>query len=227
MVNIRASAVLGMALAAGSALGGTVDLNYTGVSGGTSAMHLRVAGVTYYAGHMTHVYTSGDRNGQTFNTFCIDVNEAATPGSATYQIIRLENAPLPGSPYGLVKAAAVSDVVANAIALGWIGTDLQANQAQTGYLGKMGAIQAAIWSALGFDVQVYASQTSSTLKTYYAQLTAAMAGNAQMSTAGLRAVSAPGQQDMLFIVPLPPAAFAGAGLLAVGFGVRAVRRRSN
>jgi hypothetical protein len=223
----KLTAALGVAMMAGFAGAGTVDLNYTGVAGGTSAAHLRVAGVTYYAGHMTHVYTSGARSGQTFNTFCIDVNEAATPGSATYQIIRLEDAPLPGSPYGVVKAAAVSDVVANAISLGWIGADLQANPLQAGYLGKMGAIQAAIWAALGFDVQVSASQTSSSLKTYYAQLMTAMTNNSQMSTDGLRAIAASGQQDMLYIVPLPPAAFAGAGLLAIGFGVRAVRRRSN
>ena len=227
MVCMRVSAVLGMALAAGSALGGSVDLSYTGVVGGTSAMHLRVANVTYYAGHMSHVFTSGDRSGQTFNTFCIDVNESANPGPATYQIIRLEDAPVPGSPYGPAKAAAVSDVVANAIALGWIGADLQANAAQTGHLGKMGAIQAAIWAALGFDVQVGASQTSASLKTFYAELRTAMTTNDTMVTSGLRAIAAPGQQDMLYIVPLPPAAWAGAGLLAVGFGLRTVRRRTN
>lgn len=217
----------GVAMSAGSAMAGTVDMSYTGVAGGSSAVHLRVAGVTYYAGHMTHVFTSGARAGESFNTFCIDVNEAATPGPATYQIIRLEDAPIPGAPYGPLKAAAVSDVLANAIALGWIGADLQGDQSQAGYLGKMGAIQAAIWEALGFDVQVGASQTSASLKTYHAELASAMLTNAQMSVDGLRAVAAPGQQDMLYIVPLPPAAFAGAGLLAAGFGIRAVRRRAN
>lgn len=226
MTLMKTASVLGVALAAGLAGAGTVDLNYTGVAGGTSAMHLRVAGVTYYAGHMTHVFTSGARSGQTFNTFCIDVAEAATPGSATYQIIRLEDAPVPGAPYGLAKAAAVSDVVANAISLGWIDANLQGDSSQAGYLGKMGAIQAAIWAALGFDVQVGASQTSAALKTYHAQLMSAMATNSQLSTKGLRAIAARGQQDMLYIVPLPPAALAGAGLLAISMGGYTLRRRS-
>ena len=226
MISWKSVSAAGLCLAAGAAGAGTVDLNYTGVAGGTSAMHLRVAGVTYYAGHMTHVFTSGARSGQVYNTFCIDVAEAATPGSATYQIIRLEDAPVPGAPYGAAKAAAVSDVVANAVALGWIDANLQADSSQVGYLGKMGAIQAAIWAALGFDVQVGASQTSSSLKTYFSQLSTAMANNAQMSLEGLRAIAAPGQQDMLYIVPLPPAAMAGAGLLAFGLGVRTIRRRS-
>ena len=159
-------------------------MNYTSVAGGSSAMHLQMVGVTYNAGHMTHVFTSRARSSQTFNTFWIDVNEAATPGTATYQIIRLENALIPGAPYGPVKAAAVSDVIANAISLGWIDGNLQGDSSQAGYLGKMGAIHAAIWVALGFDVQVGASQTSAALKTCHAQLMSAMTANATMCSKG-------------------------------------------
>jgi len=219
------AATAAMTLAAGASMGATVDLNYTGVAGGTSAAHLRVGSYVYYAGHMTHLYSGGARDGQVFNTFCIDVGEYATPGTATYQIIDLEDAPIPGSPYGVVKADAVSAVVANAIALGWIGADLQGDSGQAGYLGKMGAIQAAIWEALGFDVQVSSGSTSSSLKTYYAQLMSSTTFDSSLRTDGLKAVAASGQQDMLFIVPLPPAAFAGAGLLVAAFGVRTLRRR--
>ena len=225
MKTMNLAAAAAVAVCAGSALAGTVDLNYLGVSGGTSAAHLRVDGVTYYSGHMTHQYTSGPRNGTSFNTFCIDVQEPATPGSATYQIIDLADAPIPGLAYGQAKADAVSAVVANAIALGWIDNRLQADPGSSNYLARMGAIQAAIWEALGFNVQVNASQTSSGLKSAYAVLMNENSFDSSLRTAGLRAIAAPGQQDMLYIIPLPPAAFAGLGMLGACFGVRAVRRR--
>lgn len=225
MINLNKAAIAAVALAAGTAMAGTVDLNFISVAGGNSATKLRVAGTTYFAGHMTHSFTSGARSGETFNTFCIDVAEFATPGAATYQIVDLADAPMPGAPFGQTKADAVSAVVANAIALGWIDNRLQGDSGQANYLAKMGAVQAAIWEALGFGINVEASQTSSSLTSFYNVLMSETTFDASLRTSGLRAVVAAGQQDMLYIVPLPPAAFAGAGLLAVGFGVRAVRRR--
>lgn len=225
MKKISMGATAALALAAGASMGATVDLNYTGVAGGTSASHLRVGGLVYYAGHMTHLYSGGARDGQVFNSFCIDVGEYATPGVATYEIIELADAPIPGLKYGQAKADAVSAVVANAIALGWIGRDLQGDSGQVGYLGKMGAIQAAIWEALGFDVRVSSSSTSSSLQNYHATLMNSATFDSSLRTGGLMAAAAPGQQDMLFVVPLPPAVFAGSGMLAFGLGVRVLRRR--
>jgi hypothetical protein len=212
-----------VSLAACFADAATVELAYHGVSGGSSAAHVRVGGTTYYGGHMVHEFVSGPRAGQVMMTFCIDVGEAAKTGVSTYEIINLADAPIPGAPYGQARADAVSAVVANAIALGWIDAKLQADTSQAGYLAKMGAIQAAIWEALGFDVQVSAAQTTAAVGNYYQLLMANF--DATLRTAGLRAIAAPGQQDMLYIVPLPPAAFAGAGVLCLGFGVRTLRRR--
>ncbi len=42
---------------------------------------------------------------------------------------------------------------------------------------------------------------------------------------GLKAIVASGQQDMLYVVPLPPAAFTGLGMLGTIAGVRTIRRR--
>ena len=225
MVSWNKAAVAAVAMAAGTAMAGTVDLNFVGVSGGGAAMKLRVAGTTYYAGHMMHTFASGARMGESFNSFCIDVAEVAVAGTTSYEIVDLADAPMPGAPYGQAKADAVSAVIANAIALGWIDGRLQGDAGQAGYLGKMGAIQAAVWEALGFDVQIGAAQTSSTLAAYYNMLMDEATFDATLRTPGLHAAVAGGQQDMLYIVPLPPAAFAGAGLLAVGFGVRSLRRR--
>ncbi len=225
MVSWNKAAVAAVAMAAGTAMAGTVDLNFVGVSGGGAAMKLRVAGTTYYAGHMMHTFANGARMGESFNSFCIDVAEVAVVGTTSYEIVDLAEAPMPGAPYGQAKADAVSAVIANAIALGWIDGRLQGDAGDAGYLGKMGAIQAAVWVALGFDVQVGAAQTSSALAAYYNVLMDEATFDASLRTPGLSAAVAGGQQDMLYIVPLPPAAFAGAGLLAVGFGVRSMRRR--
>ena len=217
--------MLVLAAGTGVAMAETFDAKYVQVAGGNSAAHLRVGGVTYFAGHMVHQYTTGARSGQQFASFCIDLGEAAVNSPKAYQLVNLADAPMPGTPYGEVIAGRINAVVANAVRLGWIDNRLQADTSQAGYLGKMGAIQAAIWQAVGGDVRLNASQTNASLRNYHAILTNAQTFDHDARIAGLKAMVAPGAQDMLYVVPLPPAAFAGMGLLAVSFGVRAVRRR--
>lgn len=225
MIAFAATAAMSVCASAG-----TIDMEYTGVQGGGSAATARVASSTYYAGHMNHTITSGDRAGESFSTFCIEIGEAANNGSSTYQIIDLADAPLPGMAYGQAKADAVSAVVANAVAMGWIDGNLQADTGQSGYLAKMGAIQAAIWEALGHDFQVNSGSTSTSLRNHYNELMNSDENNGRtfdssLRLQGLRAAVASGEQDMLYVVPLPPAAFAGLGLMGGLMGVRAVRRR--
>lgn len=225
-MNWMKTAAVGASMLSAAAMGNTIEMSYDNVAGGTSAMQVRVAGEgVFYAGHMMHTFTSGSRAGESFGTFCIDVREFARTTSMTYEVIDLADAPRPGSPYGQAKADAVSAVVANAIALGWIGKDLQADASDSDYLGKMGAIQAAIWGALGYTIRDNHSRTSDELNYFYDILLDDSTFDDSLRTRGLRAAVAVDQQDMLYIVPLPPAAFAGAGLLAVGFGVRQMRRR--
>lgn len=225
-MNWMKTAAVGASMLGAVAMADTIEMSYDNVAGGTSASQVRVDGEgTFYAGHMMHTFTSGSRSGESFGTFCIDVREFARTGATTYEIIDLADAPQPGTPYGQAKADAVSAVVANAIALGWIGKDLQTDSSRTGYLGQMGAIQAAIWGALGYDIRDNHNRTSDELNYYYDILLDDSTFDSSLRTNGLRAAVASNQQDMLYIVPLPPAAFAGAGLLAVGFGVRQVRRR--
>ena len=193
------------------------------VAGSDSATSLRINGANYKAGHMIHDVLSGSGAGTQYNSFCIEIGEFATTGPATYALVNLADAPAPGAPYGQAAADAVSAVIANAIAKGWIDSRLQADSGQTGYLGKMGAIQAAIWEALGEGVDVNSSQTSDELAFYYYQLMNGFDASARAN--GLVAAVAEGRQDMLYVVPLPPAAFAGAGVLLIGAGVRAYRRR--
>ncbi|PCI09666.1 hypothetical protein COB72_05910 [bacterium] len=213
------------AATSGIAMADTVDVRYTGVAGGSSASHLRVEGGTYYAGHMNHEFTSGSRVGETFATFCIDFAEHANTSGATYQIIDIADAPMPGTPYGQAIADRINAVVANAAALGWIDSRLQADTEQTDYTAKMGAIQAAVWEAFGSNIEINDSRTYNSLANYYNILTDVQTFDSSLRLQGLKAIVAGGQQDMLYVVPLPPAAFAGLGLLGGIAGVRTIRRR--
>ena len=203
----------------------TVDVAYTGLAGGSSASQLRVEGGTYYAGHMVHTITSGDRAGESFSTFCIDFSESANGGSSTYEIVDIADAPKPGTPYGQTIANRINAVVANAAALGWIDNRLQGDTEQADYLAKMGAIQAAVWEAFGSSINIGHHRTNNALASYYSILTDAQTFDSDLRLDGLRAIVAGGEQDMLYVVPLPPAAFAGLGMLGGIAGVRTVRRR--
>ena len=175
---------------------------------------------------MTHVITSGSRAGESFNTFCIEVGQFASNGSATYEIIDLADAPNPGSYYGQERADAVNAIVANAVAMGWIDNRLQAVSSDADLnLERMGAIQAAIWEALGHNFRENHNRTDDGLAARYAELTNENSFDAELRLNGLRAVVADGQQDMLYIVPLPPAAFAGMGLLGGLVVARRLRQR--
>ena len=217
--------ILVAAAGSGVAMADTIDAKYVGISGGSGASQLRVGSTTYYAGHMVHEITSGARDGERFSSFCIDLGEYANTSGATYEIVDLADAPAPGVPYGQAVADQINAVVANAVAKGWIDSRLQADTTQTGYVAKMGAIQAAIWEAIGGDVQVNSSRTSDALAYYYFQLMNGQSFDDSLRVSGLKAMVAAGQQDMLYVVPLPPAAMAGLGLLAGMGGVRALRRR--
>ncbi len=217
-----------MVVAAGSgvALADSIDLRYTGVAGGSGATKVRVGGTTYYAGHMKHTITSGARSGQTFRTFCIELAEAAQTDTATYEIVDLADAPAPGVPYGQAVADEINAIVANAVAQGWMDKRLQADAGQTDYLAKMGAVQAAIWEALGGDIRLNSGRTSDELAYYYGVLMNEQTFDDEARIDGLRAVVAGGQQDMLYVVPLPPAVLGGAGLLLGLGGLRVARRRA-
>lgn len=203
---------------------GTIDLEWTGIAGSGSAGRVLVNGVQRQAGHILHDIVSGPGAGSSFATFCIELRQNVGSGVVTYDIVDLSEAPLPGPQYAAGVGDAISAVIANAIALGWIDGRLQADSSQTNYLGRMGAIQAAIWEVTGGVLDMNAAETSSFVRSAYLELTDANTFDSSLRLSGLRALINNSRQDMLYVVPLPPAAFAGAGLLAVGFGIRAWRR---
>ncbi|MEM9374048.1 MAG: hypothetical protein AAGA55_10435 [Planctomycetota bacterium] len=217
-----------MVVAAGGsiAMADSIDLRYTGVAGGSDASKVRVGSSTYFAGHMVHTIQSGQRAGESFSTFCIELEEAAKTDSATYEIVDLADAPAPGVPYGQAVSDEINAIVANAVELGWLDKRLQADTEQSDYHARMGAIQAAIWEALGGDIRLNSGRTDDELAYYYGVLMNPGTFDDSARINGLRAVVAAGQQDMLYVVPLPPAVLGGAGLLIGLGGLRVARRRS-
>ena len=205
---------------------GTIDLRWTGISGDGASGRVLVNGVQRQAGHIFHDVLSGPQNGTSYATFCIELRQNVGSGVVTFDIVDLTQAPLPGPQYAAGVGEAISAVIANAIALGWIDGRLQADASQGNYLGRMGAIQAAIWVATGDSVDINSSQTSSFVRSAYLELTDASTFDDSLRLSGLRALINGSRQDMLYVVPLPPAAVVGAGLLAAAFGVRARRRRA-
>lgn len=224
------AALAAVAVVGAAASADTIDLSYVGNTGlNVISLSGGVAyNSSYYAGHLTHRIDSGPRAGQTFNTFCVEIAEHANGGSSTYEIVDLADAPRSDTPdsagdnYGQLRADAVVEVIAKAIDLGWIDTNLQRVSGAT--TDQMSAIQAAIWGALFGST---ASSGDSGTNTAIGQLGTQSLNNAtyNLMKSRLRAAVADGEQDQLYIVPLPTSALAGLGMLGGIAGVRTIRRR--
>jgi len=199
----------------------SVDMEYTGVSGGISVTV--TPGGTYSAGHMNHTIYHGATPAGSFQTFCIELGENANNGVSNYQIVDLTSAPDPdlsGSTYTQAQADAVIDVVTNAVSLGWIDINLQ-NAGGTSE--QISAVQAGIWAALFGSASSSNAGVQSALSTLTSE--SVNQGTRALMASRLRAAVAQGEQDMLYVVPLPPAAWAGLGILGAFAGVRSCRRR--
>lgn len=205
--------------------GDSIGMSFSGIAGGGGAGRVVVDGRTLPTGHIGFQITTGPSAGSQFFTFCIELSQNVGSGPAFYQIVDLTQAPLPGPSYGSGTADQISAVVANAVALGWIDGRLQSDTAQTNYLGRMGAIQAAIWDAIGGSVDINATDTSASVRDAYTQLLDTTTFDSTLRLSGLRALTNSSRQDMLYVVPLPPASLAGVGLMVAGLGIRAARRR--
>ncbi len=200
---------------------GSIDLEYTGISGGIGVTV--TPGGTFSAGHMNHTIYHGATPAGSFQTFCIELGENANNGVSTYQIVDLTSAPDPdlsGSTYTQAQADAVIDVVTNAVTLGWIDINLQ-NAGGTSE--QISAIQAGIWAALFGSASSSDAGVQSALSTLSSE--SVNQGTRALMASRLRAAVAQGEQDMLYVVPLPPAAWAGLGMLGAFAGVRSCRRR--
>jgi hypothetical protein len=202
---------------------GQVTMDFRGfASDGDSVV---VDGSTYPAGHIVHDVLTGPGAGGTYATFCVEIQQSVATGPTTYDIVDLTDARIPGPTLTQEQADGINAVVANAVALGWIDGRLQADESQDNYSGRMAAIQAAIWDAMGFSVDVSDPASSDGMQMAYMTLLDDDTFDGSLRLNNLKALANDAGQDMLYVIPLPPAAWAGAGMLAACFGVRTVRRR--
>lgn len=239
MKTIVSSAAL-LAATSGAALAGDFwaqQSGFTGVGGitvvdGDSVSH------TVAGGHIEFTYGVGGSpagmaagqfvgpQGSTFNTFCIEIDQGAG-GLKMFDIVDLSNAPDPatgGNPndpnsYGNTIATNIKKVVAAAIGLGWLNSDLSAASATT---QQLAAIQGEIWKAIYGNVAYANGGVSTQAGTLSSTVGLGTYGS---SVKGLRAMVASNGQDQLYVVPLPPAAFAGLATLVGIAGVARLRRR--
>ncbi len=229
---MKCSYMVAVALTAASGLATAADFNAQYVTfAGTGGISVN-GNPTISGGLITMQYSggapsqaAGQFKGPSFTTFCIEIDQHV--GSHSYDIVSLADAPNPptGSSnpnapaaYGAGIAARIHEVVAAAIDAGWIQSDLALG---TGTNEQLAAVQALIWDAI-YGPGVVTANAAVTAQMTYLMSSHWTAGS---TVAGLRAMVSASGQDMLFVVPLPPAAFAGLATLVGVAGVARLRRR--
>lgn len=234
--------IVGMTAVLAATSGMALATDFTAIyDSNTPARSVTVNGNSYNASYITFEYTGsgspvGKAKGQfvggaghQFSTFCVELDQFVSGDERTYKIVSLSNAPdptggasNPNNPnaYGFTIASRIHQVVAQAIAANYINDDLSLNTASN---QELAGVQAAIWAAIyGY------TNTSSTNATVQGVIDA-LTDNGLFTTGGrvggLRAAVSHNAQDMLYVVPLPPAAFAGLATLFGVAGVARLRRR--
>jgi hypothetical protein len=227
------SAVL--ASACGLATAG-FDAEFNGITGVDNAININNTGtggfinLDFDAGHNNFTYTDvggmrgiGQFAGGSFVTFCIELQNTLG-GSRSYAVDDIENSPNPspgngGPQYDSADEAEVNAVVAAAVRLGWINSDLTAGAGASN--DRLAAIQGMIWKVV-LDEAVVTGNGSVGTEMAALQTEIDLQPNATVS--GLVAMLNADSQDQLFIVPLPTAAFAGLMMLGGLAGVKRLRR---
>ncbi len=185
---------------------------------------------------------------QYMSSFCIELGQSTSNGYRTFEVRSILDAPNPesNSPhdagYGQQIQQRIHAVVRAAIDSGIIDARLQPASGATA--AELAAVQLGIWEAIweqGGSIDLTSGNsmlhghdftTSNALNTALASLTAQANSFVALSrsefssykVAGLVALTSSNTQDQLAIVPLPPAAFAGLGLLGVAGVARRLRK---
>lgn len=234
--------IVGMTAVLAATSGMALATDFTAIyDSNTPSATVTVNGNNYSASHIRFEYTgsgspAGKARGQfvggagdKFDTFCVELDQFVQGNERTYKIVSLKNAPDPAggasnpsnpNPYGFAIASRIHQVVSQAIAANYINDDLSVNTASN---QQLAGVQAAIWAAIyGYG---NTSASNATVQGVIDALTDSGAFTTGGHVAGLRAAVSHNAQDMLYVVPLPPAAFAGLATLFGVAGVARLRRR--
>lgn len=164
------------------------------------------------AGTFSFEYTDTDglrgsgqfAGGQTFYTFCAELERAMTDNRA-YDVIPISAGPNPSTfegegPYDAADEAEVNAVIAAAARLGWIGWDLAPTETTTNALRA--AVQIGIWRVL-FDNSEF-TVLNANVAAALATLESEAASQPDALVPGLRLMSNQGSQDMLYVLDDQP-----------------------
>lgn len=181
--------------------------------GGAITVNNEVLGGTYdrsiYAGHLDFEYqdTNGVRGaGQfasgSFETFCMELQDVST-APREYTVRSIADAPIPAGgnlipPYDEADEAQLNAALAAAVRLGWINADLSSNADTTNI--RRAAIQGVIWQVLFDGASV--EPTSTDIGDLMDAITAEAAAAPSDTIPGLRAMTSPVSQDILFVVDI-------------------------
>lgn len=211
------------------------DAQHTGLTGVTGSININNTGtggfinLDFDAGHNNFDYTdmggtrgAGQFAGGSFSTFCVELQNTLS-GSRSYEVTAIHNSPNPapgngGPQYDMADEAEVNAVVAAAISLGWINSDLSAASATN---TQLAAIQGMIWKVV-LDEAVVTGNGA--VGTAMATLQTQIDLDPNATVAGLKAMLNADTQDQLYVVPLPTAAFAGLITLGGLAGIKRFRR---
>lgn len=185
---------------------------------------------------------------QYLSSFCIELGQFTQSGYNDFEVVSIIEAPNPESngpgdnAYGADVQRRIHAVVRSAIDAGYIDARLQPASGTTS--AEMAAVQLGIWEAIwetssDFDLsngnstlQGHNFGATNALNTALASLSLSATNYIALEASdfgvfkvnGLVALTSANAQDQLAIVPLPPAAFAGLGLLGAAGVVRRLRK---
>lgn len=207
-----------------------------------------------FAGSLNHQFTTGAAgsvnavaqsdsssvlNGRTLGTFCTDILERVDSNWRTHNLANVVNAPttqnVANASMGTGKSNRLAQLYNYGQSAGLLnGQGGWASNADTNTNKDQGAaFQLLVWEIVFGDANesnwesngaLRVSGLTSSVRNYFSQFRD-LSASYSSDLAGFRASSRTGSQDQLVIIPLPPAFFAGAGMLGMVMGARYLRRR--
>lgn len=178
-------------------------------------------------------------NGRTIGTFCTDILENVDSRWRTNNLANVIQAPTTqnaaNSAMGFDKSNRLAQLYNYGQHAGLIngaGGWADATGSPTSR-DKAAAWQLLVWEIVFGDANdpnwesngaLRVTGLSTSVRNYFAQFRD-LSTSYSSEMAGFRAASRPGSQDQLVIIPLPPAVYAGAGMLGLVMGAKYMRRR--
>ena len=234
-----------------------VDMRFVGVGAGRSVNvqfwvgSTRVMNQQTFAGSLVHEFRSTTPGGNnvvgssTINTFCVDILEHVDSRWQTMDVRSLSSVPVDENQltgtFSSSRVERLGQLYSLGLSNGLLNTNggwANANVSNT-TAGNQNRDQAAAWQLLVWELAfgnaddanwdengaLRVSGLSNSIRNFFTSFR-----NAAMNmdvASGLRAASRGRVQDQLVVIPLPPAAYAGMGLLGAVIGASYIRRRAN